>query len=224
VLKQCLRCEEWKPLDGFTKHPTCKSGRSPTCKACRQLVTRNWQKANPDKTRAATARWRQANPERQTAATKAWRQANPDWKSRYVTGNWRRYLADLRCEKRGGSRKHLTIDQLLALLERQRHKCALSGLEMTCIRGQGRLATNASLDRIDATGAYTLDNIQLVCDGVNMARKGLSIPEFISLCRAVVEHNSLNQGPQSDPPLSQREVASSGARPEAPSQEAHRPT
>jgi hypothetical protein len=194
VLRQCPRCEKWKPLDGFTKHPTCKNGRSPTCKACRQLVTRNWQKANPEKMRASGARWRAANPERQQAATKAWRQANPDWKSQYVTGNWRRYLRDLRYTS-GGSRKHLTVDQLLALLERQSHKCALSGLEMTCIRGQGRLATNASLDRIGATGAYTIDNIQLVCDGVNMARKGLSIPDFISLCRAVVEH-SLNQGRQ----------------------------
>jgi hypothetical protein len=90
----------------------------------------------------------------------------------------------------GRKRDKLTREILLAQLEKQDYKCALTGVPLTCKLDKGDVCpTNASVDRIQAGGPYTADNIQMVCRAVNFFRSNLSVPEFVDWCRKVVNHH-----------------------------------
>jgi hypothetical protein len=75
------------------------------------------------------------------------------------------------------------------LLEEQGYKCALTGVELTCILEKGTVCkTNASIDRIDPKGPYTKDNVQLVCAAINKLRVDMSVDDFINWCKKVSDH------------------------------------
>lgn len=110
-----------------------------------------------------------------------------EWQYSRVSGNWVRYFNRL-CT-RSFKREGLTPDMLLRLLGVQGGKCALSGVVLTCTLQKGVVSkTNASIDRIDPKGAYTLDNVQLVCAVLNKFRIDTPLDEFIGWCRKVTEH------------------------------------
>jgi 5-methylcytosine-specific restriction endonuclease McrA len=74
-------------------------------------------------------------------------------------------------------------DEILALIERQDFRCALTGARLT--------PDTAALDHIipvSRDGAHTIENAQVVQKEVNRAKGTLTNDEFIALCRAVVAH------------------------------------
>lgn len=101
---------------------------------------------------------------------------------RYLS--WEYYLASL--ARRGQERKGITTQDLLAILEEQKGLCAISGIKLTHEHGS---PYNASLDRIEAGGLYTKENIQLVCSCVNIWRKNLPLELFIDICKKIATHN-----------------------------------
>ena len=76
-------------------------------------------------------------------------------------------------------------EALLDLWLKQEGICALTGWRMTTRKNSGRVKTNASIDRIDSSLGYDLDNVQLVCASANRAKLDLSEKDFVELCRAV---------------------------------------
>lgn len=80
----------------------------------------------------------------------------------------------------------LTVDYLLYLWERQKGRCALTGIPMTYKFYEGRVNTNVSVDRIDSTKGYSKDNVQLVCMAANQMKNDLSMEEFIKMCESVL--------------------------------------
>lgn len=111
-----------------------------------------------------------------------------DSQYKYISGNWGRYFARL-CN-RSHKRDTLSVEDLKEILIEQNYKCALSGVELTCIlqRGQ-RCLTNASIDRIDAGGLYVKSNVQLVCTVLNSLRRDTPVKEFIGWCKKVAKYN-----------------------------------
>ncbi len=111
-----------------------------------------------------------------------------------ITGNWDRYVCRLLAYhgKHGlavRKTKGLSKETLLALLDAQGGRCALSGVPLTCTLKKGERAwTNASIDRIDPTKGYDLDNIHLVCAAVNGFKYNLGVGEFVWWCTQVAEH------------------------------------
>lgn len=106
-----------------------------------------------------------------------------------ISGNWRRYVSRL-LYYGGRKRDKLTAEILLAQLEKQDYKCALSGVPLTCELEKGtKCPTNASVDRIIAGGPYTADNIQIVCRALNHWRADTSVPDFVEWCRKVVQYH-----------------------------------
>ena len=75
---------------------------------------------------------------------------------------------------------------MLELMEKQNHKCALTGLELTTTWGKGEVDTNASVDRMDNDRGYTRDNIRLVCRRANTMRGTLTDEDFIRWCSLVI--------------------------------------
>lgn len=110
-----------------------------------------------------------------------------EWQYLRVSGDWVRYFNRL-CARNFG-RAGITSAQMVALLESQGGRCALSGVPLTCALQKGVVSkTNASIDRIDPKGPYELSNVQLVCAALNKFRIDTPLDEFISWCRKVAEY------------------------------------
>ena len=107
---------------------------------------------------------------------------------RYIRENndWYAYFRHILSKKNNST---LTAEQLIGKIAEQNYKCALTGLEMTCIRKRGEIIlTNASIDRISAGKEYNYDNIQIVCRAVNSFRGNMEIQEFINWCNRVSDY------------------------------------
>jgi len=97
--------------------------------------------------------------------------------------DWEAYFKHLLSKKKDSD---LTIAQLVGKIAEQNYKCALSGIELTCIHSRGTtVLTNASIDRIHAGKEYNYDNIQIVCRAINSFRGDMNVEEFINWCNKV---------------------------------------
>lgn len=84
-------------------------------------------------------------------------------------------------------RSNLSVEFLKEMLEKQEGKCAITGIPMTFIRGQGRVSNNISIDRISPKFRYIPENIQLVCAAVNYMKRSLEMNEFLYLCKKIAD-------------------------------------
>jgi len=103
-----------------------------------------------------------------------------------LNGNPRRYIMHLICKP---GRKHLAIESMLELLEKQNGLCAITGLEMSFTKRRDgiKVHTNLSIDQIEAGKGYSIDNIQFVCAVINVMKTTLSVQDFRRWCTKVVE-------------------------------------
>lgn len=85
----------------------------------------------------------------------------------------------------------ITIEDAWEIFEKQNKKCALSGLDLKFRKGDNRIQT-ASLDRIDSSKTYTIDNIQWVHKEINRMKGCLTEPEFIKYCEEIIKWNCKN--------------------------------
>lgn len=90
----------------------------------------------------------------------------------------------------------VTAQELWDLFNKQNGKCALSGVDITLttvINSQhnlDRAKMTASLDRIDNSKSYTIDNVQWIHKVLNHMRRQYSIDEYVKWCKLVAEYNS----------------------------------
>lgn len=77
----------------------------------------------------------------------------------------------------------ITIEDIWNLYETQEGSCALSGVPITWA-DKGLTAT-ASIDRIDSTEGYIIENVQLVHKDVNFMKQEFEQEYFISMCKAI---------------------------------------
>jgi len=86
---------------------------------------------------------------------------------------------------------NITLDELWQLFVQQNQKCALSGLEIRFHKpGEKFTAQTASVDRIDSSKGYFLDNIRWVHKTINYMKMDLEDIEFLNLCRNITVYNN----------------------------------
>ncbi len=86
----------------------------------------------------------------------------------------------------------ITLDQLIELWNKQKGKCAISGIEMSYQRNKRHHnMNNCSIDRIDSSGTYTIKNIQLVCWIVNRMKGENTKEELINWCKHIIKNQEL---------------------------------
>lgn len=83
----------------------------------------------------------------------------------------------------------ITIKEMWMKFLEQQRKCALSGLDLTFDSKATTHDGNASLDRIDSTKGYTIDNIQWIHKDINFMKQELTDKYFIEMCKIIAEHN-----------------------------------
>lgn len=83
----------------------------------------------------------------------------------------------------------VTEEYLKQILDKQNHKCALSGLDIQvgCANAKSIKENSASLDRIDSSNGYHEGNVQWLHKHVNVLKNGFSQEEFIHLCHKVAK-------------------------------------
>lgn len=106
-------------------------------------------------------------------------------------------------EREGGYSVSITQKDLKDLWEIQQGKCALTQMMMLHTHDPNipeRLLLNASVDRIDSTKNYDLENIQLLCLRLNIMKGALPQSKFIQFCHEVAKVHPAP--PPSLPPIS----------------------
>ena len=91
-----------------------------------------------------------------------------------ISNTYRSYLTNLFNQSRSKNRTSrnlewlITVDDLVALWEKQEGRCAISGVFLTHHKdGLGHKEYNVSIDRIQNARGYTPQNTQLVCFRAN---------------------------------------------------------
>lgn len=77
----------------------------------------------------------------------------------------------------------ITMKDAWNLFQEQGEKCALSGQKINFKE------PTASLDRIDSSKGYTIDNVQWVHKDINISKWDFTMDKFLEICRMVTEYN-----------------------------------
>jgi hypothetical protein len=123
---------------------------------------------------------------------------NPLWKgSGDISASWFHNVIERAAsgrKSRNGIEKKLniTIDEIWELFLKQDKKCALTGLTLSFpiknIATELKKST-ASLDRIDSSKGYVLNNVQWVHKSINIMKNVYTQEHFIEMCKLVANKN-----------------------------------
>ena len=168
--KQCSKCKRTKPLEEFHTAPNGKYGRYSACKPCKAAQSKAWCAANKDRHRQASKlRLVRHYGTLVGRHAKLWSAA----KARATTK---------------GLRFTLLKTDIARMWEDQAGLCALLGLPFNLAQGKGQFGQwdSPSIDRIDSSKGYTLDNVRLVFISVNLALNQFGTDTFDKMCEARV--------------------------------------
>lgn len=86
----------------------------------------------------------------------------------------------------------IKIEDVYNLFIKQNKKCALSNIDLHFETfGQKHIV---SIDRIDSSKGYTLDNVQLIHKDLNFMKQRFSQEYFIEMCELVAKSNTIKKG------------------------------
>lgn len=92
--------------------------------------------------------------------------------------------------KRRGFGVGISIEYCWGLFEKQKAKCALTGMNICFSSRVKNYDGTASLDRIDSSKGYVLDNVQWVHKDINKMKWDTSDEDFIKNCEAVIAYRN----------------------------------
>ncbi len=116
---------------------------------------------------------------------------------KYENGRWRtvqgRIVYLIRNSKSRAIKKglgfDLTSDHIMQLYTQQNGACKRTGIEfdLTAKSDGSKNPKCMTLDRIDNTKGYTLENTELVCYHYNIAKNSFPIDELYTLCELILD-------------------------------------
>lgn len=111
---------------------------------------------------------------------------NPKWKGyEEIHG---KYWSSV---KNGAKKRNLefsiSVEDVWNLYIKQNRKCAMSDIPISFYRETFRDKQTASIDRIDSSKGYTIDNIQIVYNKINIMKQNYNINEFIKICGLIAD-------------------------------------
>lgn len=96
------------------------------------------------------------------------------------------YLPILTAKEKRNIDVNITDEELYNLYLKQDKKCALTGLDIHFSnRAKTKTYGTASIDRINSTKGYTIDNVQWVHKDVNIMKLDFNQEKFIEFCNLV---------------------------------------
>lgn len=118
---------------------------------------------------------------------------NKEWGDKYKCGEINKhYFYGLKISAQKRKIKFdITIEQIWNLFIKQEKRCALTGILLKFAKNKkdrNTGYTTASLDRIDSTKGYTIDNIQWIFKPLQFMKGNKSEESLILLSRLITEH------------------------------------
>jgi len=104
--KRCTKCQDIKPLEGFSVRRASPDGLCPKCKDCYKIYATAWREENPDSFKDYYA----GKKEELNANFKAWREENAESRAEYMA-QWlreNRALANEKAMRRVASKRRAT--------------------------------------------------------------------------------------------------------------------
>lgn len=194
ISKICKKCGEVKPFSMFYANKGGKHGLRSNCKKCQDIMTAEWDAANPEKRKARADSYYQANakriserdsakhaanPEKQRARSAAKYAANPE-KAKAFSAAWAKRNPEARSahtrNRRAINRKaegvH-TASDIRALLALQKCMCVVC---RTSIKDSYHVDHIQPLSKGGGNGKH---NIQLLCPTCNLQKHAKHPVEFM---------------------------------------------
>lgn len=106
----------------------------------------------------------------------------------------------------------LSVEQLIGLLYGQSFKCYLTGelfvveekqkkvtintydlsrcLDLEVAQHTTKFKYNCSIDRIDSSKGYLIDNVKFCTKKINMFKKDYNLNEFLTMCKQINEYDN----------------------------------
>lgn len=209
--KTCKLCKEELSIDNFWKNPSVKDGYFNKCKSCaskvrninalkkQQYINNNlWTCSGCNKTLALTAENFHKRSDSETGyqhRCKTCLRKDPNRYDRLLKKDDIGYYIKDRFygAKHRAAKKNipfnLTIQYLENLWKKQNGICTISGIEMSHTILEGKLDTNASIDKIDPSLGYVQGNVQFVCNRINMMKSDAPVDGLIYFCKLIIDHN-----------------------------------
>lgn len=156
---------------------------------------KRWKAANPERYKNAQRRHYERNlaeiKVRQALRYKEKREEILAWNNAYysrVEPRMKELIGRIRrhCVQRAIP-LDLTEEKLLKLWDKQKGRCAITGIELSLKRGEGRKREAASLDRIVPELGYVEGNVRFICDILNIMKQNMTDKEFRKWCIRVVQ-------------------------------------
>lgn len=190
-MKPCSNCGITKQFDDYHKDRTKKDGLSSTCKSCAIARTRKDYKENKSKRRKQQAQYRVNNIETVNMMNRKYYHRTKGIRKLKLENDRLTRMKYLCSARRSDAKKknlsfEITPEILLAMLYWQGEKCIVTGIPFDYSHDPRYLRSSfgPSVDRIDSTKGYTLDNIRLVCFIVNMGKADYPQETFDEMCIA----------------------------------------
>lgn len=83
----------------------------------------------------------------------------------------------------------ITIEQIWDLFLRQNRKCIFTGIELKFPLSRSDTTQTASLDRINSSKGYVLDNVQWVHKDINIMKQSMNDEEFLDWIKIIYNHS-----------------------------------
>lgn len=183
-VKTCRKCGEVKLLSEFGKSgKTTGTGYKSVCKVCLAEQVNKWRKENTEKIKEKDKKYRAENKEKISLKNKK-RYLNLTLEEKFIQ------LVNT-ASKRKNKKCFITVEHLHDVWQRQKGLCVYTKLPLT---SESHQLNTVSLDRVDSSKDYTVDNIQLVCVPINRMKLDYTEKQFIELCH-LVTHNKVSRQP-----------------------------
>ncbi len=182
-MKPCMGCGVTKPLEAFHRAKLGKDGRRSRCIECYEPYYKTYhqrpERLGPNRARAKAAYYKIPMDQRR----KMWDERMKKDPMQMLGKGLRRALY------RRPTENPVTVNQLMEMWRKQEGKCAVTGLLMTWAKGT-YLPASISIDRIDSSVGYRLDNVRLICYAINTFKGVWSDEHMIEMARAIVAKSS----------------------------------
>lgn len=184
-VKTCTCCNVEKLLIDFSKSGRANgAGYKSACKICLAKKLRMWRLVNPERARERDRAYSGKNKDKISEKNKK-RYTNLTLEQKFTQ------LIKSACE-REKFKCFITVEHLHDVWQRQKGLCAYIKLPLS---SEAHQFNTVSLDRIDSSKDYVVDNIQLVCVPINRMKSDMTEDRFIELCSLVTKNSKLAELP-----------------------------
>ena len=106
-----------------------------------------------------------------------------EYQRKWASRDWRQYLWSHAKQnaKKGNKEFSITLEDIVIP-----DVCPIMGTQITQIHGQGRLKTNASVDRIDSSRGYIKGNVQVISRLANTMKSNATPEELVAFAKGVL--------------------------------------